>query len=346
MSYPLTEQRAGLQVREAGGGAQEALDAATERYLRQLADLEQRSRRPDADRERLLDEITLLNDSVLQACAKYEEAVGHDREVLAEARRRFRERTHAMLSKSHFINHARTWPRGYQGDFQMLEGVYRNTPLADGIGYYLDRYSLSTTLGTAVRERRALLRELLRRELERRERPKVLDIACGSCREVFELAPQIDAAGATFTCLDFDPAALEYAANRIPYAGIDPDRVVFRQYNALKMVNADRNLREFGRQDVIYSVGFFDYLQDELLVRLLAALYGLLNPGGMLITSFKDRRRYGSQYYRWMVDWDGFLLRTEEESRSLLEAAGIPSALIETGREASQVIIFYNAVKQ
>ena len=131
----------------------------------------------------------------------------------------------------------------------------------------------------------------------------------------------------------------------MPYSGIDPDQVAFRQYNALKMVNAQRNLREFGRQDVIYSVGFFDYLADEVLVRLLAAMYELLTPGGLLITSFKDRDRYGSQYYHWMVDWDGFLQRTEDESRDLLRRAGIPEGAVTTLRDASQVIIFYNAAK-
>jgi SAM-dependent methyltransferase len=339
------EQYGVVQVRERTAVYQERLDRRTQLYLEQLRAFDARCGSPDADREELLAAITIENESMLAACAEFERAVGHDAEALQSARERFRDQTHAMLSKSHFITQARTWPRGYQGDYQMLEGVYRNIPLATGIGYYLDRYSLSTSLGVAVRERRATLRGLLSRELERRSKPAVLDIACGSCREVFELAQDIAHAGATFTCLDFDPEALQFAANRMPYSGIDPDQVVFRQYNALKMINAQRNLKEFGRQDVIYSVGFFDYLADDVLVRLLASLYELLSPGGLLITSFKDRDRYGSQYYHWMVDWDGFLQRTDEESRDLLRQAGIPDGAVTTLRDASQVIIFYNASK-
>jgi SAM-dependent methyltransferase len=324
----------------------EQLDARTDRYLEQLADLERRCMLPDADRERLLDEVTLLNDSLLQACADYEGSAGRDTAALLEARRRFREKTHPMLSKSYFINHARTWPRGYQGDHQMLEGVYRDIPLARGLGYYLDRYSLSTTLAAAVRERRIALRDMLRRELARRTRPAILDIACGSCRELFELAPEIRRSEASVTCLDFDAEALSFASNRMPLSGLDPEQVQFRQYNAIKMINKQRNLKEFGRQDVIYSVGFFDYLQDEVLVRLLGSLYELLAPGGLLITSFKDRERYSSQYYHWIVEWDGFLQRTAGQSRELLAKAGIPDGAVTTFREESQVIIFYNAVRR
>ncbi len=39
----------------------------------------------------------------------------------------------------------------------------------------------------------------------------------------------------------------------------------------------------------------------------------MLNPGGILITSFKDAARYRHQEYHWIVDWDGFLQRTEED---------------------------------
>lgn len=332
-------------VREDIASYRDKLERRTEQYLENLQRYEEQCMDPRADKNDLLERITLENESMLAACAEFEQAASGDSEVLQAARQRFRERTHHMLSKSHFISQARIWPRGYQGDYLMLEGVYRNVPVSDGIGHHLDRYSLSTDLAVAVRERRAELRNLLARELSRRSRPAVLDIACGSCREVFELAPEIGRSGARFTCLDFDPDALQFAANRIPHSGIDPEQLAFRQYNALKMVNPRRNLREFGNQDVIYSVGFYDYLADDVLIRLFGALYELLTPGGLLITSFKDRRRYGSQYYHWMVDWDGFLQRTEEESRDLLRKAGIPDDSITTLRDASGVIIFYNAAK-
>ena len=48
-------------------------------------------------------------------------------------------------------------------------------------------------------------------------------------------------------------------------------------------------------EDVIYSVGYFDYLPDDFLAKLLHSLHQLLNPGGKLIAAFKDASRYRSQ---------------------------------------------------
>ncbi len=73
---------------------------------------------------------------MLHACKLFEIAI-EDKEVVRDAQVRFREKTNPILSKSYCINRTRTWPQGYQGDHKTLEGIYRNTPLSEGIGYYL-----------------------------------------------------------------------------------------------------------------------------------------------------------------------------------------------------------------
>jgi cyclopropane fatty-acyl-phospholipid synthase-like methyltransferase len=105
------------------------------------------------------------------------------------------------------------------------------------------------------------------------------------------------------------------------------------------------NLKEFGMQDLIYSVGFFDYLPSDFLVNLFRSLYALLNPGGKLIASFKDASRYRYQEYHWVFDWDGFLQRTEQDFRNILSDAGIPDTKISESREDSGVIVFYVITK-
>ena len=191
----------------------EALDARIETYMAKLTDFEARCSMPDADKETLQDEITMLNDSMLHACAQFEQDV-NDPLALKQAQVYFREKTHPILSKSYLINRCRTWPQGHQGDFMTLELAYKNIPMSDGIGAYLDKYLLSTTLGDGVRDRISKMRSLLKEELLSRNNPKVLDVACGSCREVFELAPEIKTSGAKFTCIDIDNAALEFALDR------------------------------------------------------------------------------------------------------------------------------------
>jgi len=279
-------------------------------------------------------------------CADCERTLAHNKTAIDDAKKMIREKTNPLISKSYFMNHARTWPRGYQGDYLLLEGVYRNIPLSQGLGYYLDRHSLSTTLSVAVRERLAVLRDLLAIQLRSREELRILNIACGSCREVLDLAQEVKTSRAKITCVDFDVEALRFSSTRLSHAGIPSDQLEFRRYNAMKMINRDRNMREFGMQDVIYSAGFFDYLQDHVLVPLLQALYELLNTGGKLIAPFKDSRRYKTQEYHWFIKWDGFYQRTEQDMWMLFEKAGIPFSAIKTKRDRSEVILFFEATKE
>jgi hypothetical protein len=111
------------------------------------------------------------------------------------------------------------------------------------------------------------------------------------------------------------------------------------------MFDHEMNMKEFGMQDIIYSVGLFDYLPTDFLVNLLRALYNMTTPGGKLITSFKDAERYRSQEYHWIFDWDGFLQRTEEDFRNILFEAGIPDTSISEVREDSGIIVFYVITK-
>ena len=323
----------------------EPFPAAVDKFNATLRYIEHNSLDPKARQDELLVLTTKSIMEMADACENFERACDFDKTIVKEAQRAFREKTSEWISKSYFMNRARTWPRGYAGDFETIEGVYRNTPLSAGVGYYLDRYFLATTLPSAVRHRKDFLRSLLDREMSGRVSAKFLDLACGSCRELVELAPQIRTSGAQVTCVDFDADALNFALNRMVSAGVPQEQMIFRRYNALKMIKRDRNIKEFGMQDVIYSVGFFDYLQDEALIPLLSSLYALLNPGGVLIMSFKDSRRYRAEEYHWFVNWDGFLQRTEEDSREVLVRADIPLDQVTSARDNSGVILFFSAIK-
>jgi len=283
--------------------------------------------------------------AVCSVCEEFEHGVSYDEEVIKNARLRFRERTNPILSKSHLINRMRTWPQGHQGDYKTLEAIYQNTPLSEGIGYYLDALLLSSTLAVGVRERIEKFCGIIRQELMNRQNPRVLDIACNSCREVFELAPEIEKSGALFTCIDLDSEALTYSFNRLSYANLSSGGIEFLKYDALRMLDQEMNIEEFGRQDVIYTVGFFDYLPDGLLVKLLNALYQLLKPGGKLIASFKDARFYKTQLYHWIIDWDGFLQRSKGDFEHLFSQAGIQQNALSLSRVRSDVITFCSVSK-
>lgn len=331
------------QVSEETERYNELLDSATERFNKELELIEKRCHDPNENPEELLNATKKAMDEMITVCAEFEQGV-KDKDVIHNARIAFYEKTNPILSRSYCINRTRTWPQGGQGDYKTLEMIYKNTPLSEGIGYYLDLCALNAPLAVAVRNRIMKLEKILMAEIQKRQFPLLMNIACGSCRELMGIAPEIIDSEAKVICVDTDNDALAFAQDRLSYAGII-NQVELRKYNAIRMFDDEMNMTEFGKQDIIYSVGLFDYLPDDFLVKLLRALYNLLNTGGRLIAAFKDSSRYRSQDYHWVANWDGFLQRKEEDFMNILSQAGIPYNAISELCEDTGIIVFYTVAK-
>jgi extracellular factor (EF) 3-hydroxypalmitic acid methyl ester biosynthesis protein len=295
--------------------------------------------------EELLEQTKRLILQMLSACKMFDKTFYGHSEIIKQAQQEFRSRTNRIFQQSFFMNRARTWPQGYPGDFKTLEYTYGNAPMSDGIGFLLDKYFLETTLAVAVRERLRSLCDILKQEIIARPQAQVLNIACGSCREIFDIAPEFIHTGASAMCIDFDKDALQFSSDRLSCSGISMSKISFKKYNAVKMVNRARNLREFGPRDIIYSTGFYDYIPDDVLRPLLEASYELLKPGGVLIASFKDSTGYETPDYHWLVKWDSFLQRTEKQTDALVSRSMSSQGVISKQREKSGVIHFYTVTK-
>lgn len=325
------------------------LDIATGLFMKRLQDVENKCNAdsPEADPDTIYKEVNLAISDVLESCEEFESEVRDDK-VTRDARIRFHAKTNHILSKSYLLNRARTWPQGYQGDYKMLESIYRNTPLSKGIGYYLDLYCLNLPIAVAGRNRIKMIEELLRTELLKRNQTNIINIACGSCREVFELAHDIEKTDSTFTCIDFDDDALSFATDRLSFTKISPltsNQVAFRKYNAVRMFDHETNMNEFGKKDIIYSVGLFDYLGSDFIVTMLEALYEMLDHGGKIIIPFPDASKYRHQDFNWIVDWDGVLQRTAADYRKIFSDANLADCSISETREDSGIFTFYTITK-
>jgi SAM-dependent methyltransferase len=322
-----------------------ALKTKTGEYVEALEALAFACSAPGADDNKIMKGLRILNEDMMRACAELENVAALDGDFIRSQRKAFLEKTDRILCKSSLVRHARTWPQGYQGDFKILETLYKNIPVSEGIGYYLDKYGLSLPLADAVRNRIMKLEEIVRREISGRNAASVLNIACGSCRELMGLAPAIVRTNAQITCVDMDADALAFAMERLSHTEA-AENVTFRKYNAARMFDDELNMAAFGKTDIIYSVGLFDYLPSEFLAKMLGALYRLLYRDGTLITAFKDAEKYRHQDFHWLIDWTGFLQRTEKEFLSILDTAGIPRSAIREERDDTGIIILYLITKQ
>lgn len=273
------------------------------------------------------------------ACARFESKHADDAQLIKDVQHGFREETAEWFDRSWIAHRARSKPSGFAGDYEMLIKLYEEATPALGLGGYLDLCILDLPLARAVRARMKAAREFLTKEMSGRYGTiRVLDIACGPCREYLNWPDGIPQGNVEIIAMDNDPQALEYVNTHVTCQLPPALDLQATRYNALRTRSAETTIRKFGKFDIVYSVGLFDYLPDDLLIDILAAQPKTLNEGGVVYIGFKDTERYDKTPYQWHLDWF-FFQRTKEDCLRLYERAGIRADTVETTRDDTGIII-------
>ncbi len=223
------------------------------------------------------------------------------------------------LMRSRFAERAYFKPKGYAGDFLMMEHIYRNEPQGDGrLGELMDSFCLNRPGSRAIHGRR----QLLKQEIERKSKElssegrtvKIMNLACGPNRELFdfladcEYSEMIEA-----LCVDIDAEALQYTNQHV---NIFPHRASIRlmSENVIKWA-LGRAKQQLGKLDIIYSAGLCDYLDEKLFRALVTQCYNHMNPGGMLLlgnfTMYPDRL-----FMDKLLKWE-LIYRDEEDLKEI-----------------------------
>ena len=233
-------------------------------------------------------------------------------------------------------------PRGYPGDYIMLESVYDNIRINDGLGSYFDRYFLDNPYAEAVRGRKDMMREVILECINTAREPSVsfLNLATGSCRELRELfkKPITYKGTVDITGVDLDTASIEFSKDKLK--DITPENCTVTLAHG-NIVELEKVPEAAGRSfDIIYSIGIADYLQDRLLSKIFGDCYELLKPGGKLIVAYKDMVEYKPLPPNWYCDWY-FVPRGEEEFIAMIKKAmGEDRIDVQIKREPSGIIFF------
>ena len=197
---------------------------------------------------------------------------------------RFRAEAGRYFWKSAVLRRCWEKPRGYAGDFLMMEALYRHTPVGTTPAErWMDTWALELPGFQAVRNRRDQLSAMLREEHARGAR-RVMNVASGSAPELVAVARDI--AFDTVTLLDQDQGALDAALSHFTRVGALPAT----RHEALRLwcgsvLELLRNRSELpsSSQDCIYSIGLYDYLTERFARRLTTKLWDGLAPGGLLV---------------------------------------------------------------
>lgn len=212
-----------------------------------------------------------------------------------------------------FTRHSATRPRGYPGDAQLIDYIYRHPSAAPGeaqasdFGRNLLLHNVDSPAPAAVRARRHLMASYITDLVTRRPAAHVMSVACGHARELELLAPRIARGIERFVAYDQDAASLAvastYGAKGVPVKPV--------QGTILQLMQ-DRTLSGF---DLVFSAGLYDYLSERLVQKLTSNLFGRLNPGGKLIVAnfLPDIRDAG--YMEIFMDWR-LIYRDERQIRA------------------------------
>lgn len=266
---------------------------------------------------------------------------GLDESDYSELRTLFKERFFPHALESNFGKRAIQWPEGYPGDHITLEYLYKGFPDSESLfGKYVDLYLVSRHLGVGVRERKNMLSKIIEDYIFSNDCKTILNIGCGSCRELYDIGIKLNSFDGEISCLDFDENALDFSKKTLVSRSIDIDNISFVKMNVLKLTNSTFMRNNLGSFDLIYSAGLFDYIQDKGLKRIFNSLYENLNEGGMIIAPFKDINEYDVFDYHWLANWDAFFLRTKDEVTSLINES-INQTSMEILPSSSRAINFY-----
>lgn len=223
--------------------------------------------------------------------------------------------------RSRFAERAYYKPKGYAGDFQMMEMIYKNEPAGDGkLGILVDGWCLNTKAASAVRCRRDLMSDLLAQWSRNRGDAgklfRILNLACGSSRELFDfLGNAKDTHRMEITCVDADPEALEYSNRHVDVIRHNAS-IRFMRENVVKWA-LGRTEHHFGQLDIIYSAGLMDYLDRRMFQKLAERCYSHLKPGGVLILGNFGETSPNRAFMDHILKWS-LIYRSEGELSGIL----------------------------
>jgi extracellular factor (EF) 3-hydroxypalmitic acid methyl ester biosynthesis protein len=221
----------------------------------------------------------------------------------------------SLVQQCPLTRHSFSKPRGYAGDADLLDIIYRHDsikPLLEGateLGSAICEFASQVSACRSVVYRRELIAGRIDEIAKARNGCEVLAVACGHLREA-ELSQAVKSGSvARLVATDQDEQSLLVAQS---YAMKIGDCVSTERLSVKDFI---RKKHELGQFDLIYAAGLYDYLDAKTASRLTSRLFNLLNPGGRLLLGNFLNGLWEIPYMETYMDWR-LIHRNEDEIRA------------------------------
>jgi hypothetical protein len=299
------------------------------------------------DLRRLEKDFFESTDKILSKAYKLEILL-NNKALVKKIKQAFRDLVERWIYKGKIVKRGYEKPRGYAGDYKLLEMIYNNTPLSTGLGLFCDKYLLNDHYVIAVRNRKDEMKKILKNFIKNCRKVwviNILNLASGGAREIRELLTEdrelLKDRKIKFTLVDQDGSALEFSKNLLKKNLFTNVKFKFLKENVLNFFRySEKYTKKLGRYDLIYSIGLADYILNLSLKELINFCFYLLKPKGELIIAHKDTKTYESLASDWFCNWT-FYPRSEEDLITLInDALPRQSFYLKVSREKAKHIFF------
>ena len=288
---------------------------------------------PDKESQKMINTWIM---SLTNLCSDIETS-GIGKENLDKVIVEFRAKTHNWFLKSPCIRRSYEKPRGYAGDYEIIDWIYRNIPSGEGIGFGFDSYFLSTPGSKAMRSRKKLcveeISKILIGKCKKLEKVGLLDLGCGPSRDILEIAESLPLnSNVEYLLIDQDEEALKYSQKVL--AG-HKEKIKYKKLNLLRVVAGEKYVaKRYGKYDLIMCIGLYDYMKEEDSIKLTRSIYSMLNNGGVAVISNWDVSNPSRAELEWVCDWYLFH-RSEEDMKKIAHDAGIQKSELRITKETT-----------
>lgn len=220
-------------------------------------------------------------------------------------------------------------PRGYAGDFEMIERIYDKVVSPDeGLARW-DRFFHEGAAPKAVRNRAQYIHDIL----DSNDYRSLLSLGCGSGRDL-SMTNDIEHIE-RMTLVDADCDAIANAKKNLNNPATD---YTFLHKNVFRL-----KLEE--TFDIVWSAGLFDYLNTRRAVFLLKRVRESMADGSRIVIGNFSKENNPSRPYMELVGEWRLIHRSEQEMAGLMTAAGFDPKKVTVESDETGVNLFANAVK-
>ncbi|MGZ3776004.1 MAG: class I SAM-dependent methyltransferase, partial [Pseudobdellovibrionaceae bacterium] len=256
---------------------------------------------------------------------------GKDEKTIAACTKFIRHQIGDLIYGAPFAYRAYHKPRGYAGDYEMMNHLYRDELVGNSLfNQSMHKYFIDEPAGRAVKNRGYYLLEKIKETIikSKKNRIRILAVASGPAMEqqlfLKEFAQLKNTFGdkyVEFVCVDQDEESLKHAQHQL----LALNRIV-RSQCSFKFINlAIKNIINQGLPesnfDLIYTAGLFDYFTDPVAQLTAKKLFGGLADGGKVIIGNYSTENPTRPLMEMILEWQ-LIYRSNENLKNLFVGIG------------------------